>query len=486
MYSYREEPEVDQRHPLIKTLSIPAPSLLAHNLEILIQAIPETSDTSATEDAAETFLIPSLELNSSTGRISMGSFPVHRSVIYARGLQNTSALAANLPGQMIKRVIDAGWINLQDGAVSDQTSNPINLTLAESAVNCFRESLDKGLDYEHGWFDSGLAGLSAWFFDGLDGKASVLKPSIRQLVEKLCDNADRAITRQEALESEHRKIIAMPVATRDSLSQDTADWAEFGHKELRNQLDLWFGSKNWKKMVWWKLFWRVDDISSITSDVLQRAWLVEAEKEMIWLFGRLEQAGLRDPEKRIQRPVVVARESLTPTTGAFPNAPLVLGLVAPTATDQNQDSSPVKSIPRHWPQGISIARTSLSETTIPPLQALAQRLLLETLSTTLLTSSLSALVYMSLSSPSVYEAGTIAALGLVYSLRRLQGQWGLARDAWEKNVREEGRGLLRDLETRMRTMVQEGGKQSVDERAKERRFARQSVENVRRALEGLQ
>lgn len=416
----------------------------------------------------------------------MGTFPVHRSVIYARGLQNTSTLAANLPGQMIKKVIDAGWSNLQDDAVSDQSLNPINLTLAESAINSFRASVDNGLEYEHGWFDSGLVGVSAWFFDGLNGKASGLQPSLRQLVEKLCNSAERAIIRQEALDSKHRTITAMPIATRDSLGQDTADWAEFAHIELRNQLDLWFSSKNWKRLAWWKLFWRVDDISPITSDVLQRAWLVEAEKEMIWLFGRLEQAGLRDPEKRIRRPVVVMRQSLKLTTGAFPNAPMAKGLIAPTAMDPKQDRPPVESIPRHWPQGISIARSSLSATTIPPLQALAQRLLLETLSTTLLTSSLSALVYMSLSSPSVYEAGAIAALGLVYSLHRLQGQWGLARDAWEKIVREEGRSLLRGLETKMRTMVQEGGKQSIDERTKERRAARQSVENVRRALERLQ
>lgn len=431
-------------------------------------------------------MVPSLDLNSSTGRIPSGTFPVHRSIIYARGLQNTSKLPVKLSTQTIKGVIDASWINFLEGADSNQVLNPINLALAESAINSFRRSSANGLKYEHGWFQSGLAGVSAWVFNGLDGKASGLKPSFRHLVEMLCNNAERAIAQQEALESQHQARIAIPIGTRDLLDQDTARWAEFAHTELRNQLDFWFRSKNWKKMAWWKLFWRVDDISSIASDVLQRAWLVEAEKGMIWLFGRLEQAGLRDPEKRIRRPAVKP-ELPQPLVGTFPGAPLVAGLVPPTVMPQRRDISPFESILRPWPQGISHARTSLSVTTIPPLQALAQRLLLETLSTTLLTSSLSALVYMSLSSPSLYEVGTVAALGLVYSLHRLQGRWGRARDAWEKSVREEGIALLRDVEATMRTMVREGGKPIVDERVEEeRRAAKKCVEKVRKALEGLQ
>lgn len=478
--------KIDQRHPLIKTFSVPATSLRTHNLEILIQVIPDISGISAADVEAEVFLVPSLELDSPTGRIPSGTFPVHRCVIYANGLQEASVLPPKSSIKMIKGVIDGSWTNLQEAPVSDKVLNPINLVLAESAINNLRISSEDGLKYEHGWFESGLAGVSAWLFSGSDEKVGGLKSTFRQLVEMICNNAERAITQQETSESQRQAKMAIPIAMRDSFDQETARWAEFAHTELRNQLDTWFSSKSWKRMVWWKLFWRVDDISSITSEVLQRAWLVEAEKGMIWQFGRLEQAGLRDPEKRIRRPVAKL-ELPQIRTGAFPGLPLVPGLVPTTITDQGPDIPLPKSIPHPWPQGISRARNSLSTTTIPALQALAQRLLLKAFSTTVLTSSLSALVYMSLSSPSIYEAGAIAALGLVYSLRRLQGRWGLAKEEWEKNVREEGIRVLRDIETEMRTLVREGGKPIVDEKVEEEReAAKKCVEKVRKALEGIQ
>ena len=477
---------LDQRHPLIKTFSLPANSLRTHNLEILIQTIPDISGIGASGVEAEAFLVPSLELESPIGRIPSAPFPVHRSIVYANGLQEASKLPQNSPVQMIKSVIDASWTNLQEDSVADRGLNPINLALAESAISSIRISSQDGLKYEHEWFGSGLAGVSAWLFTGADGKPDGLKSDLRQLVETICYNAERAITQQEASESQRQAKVAISIPTRDSFDRDIAHWAEFAHTELRNRLDRWFSSRSWKKMAWWKLVWRVDDISSITSDVLQRNWLVEAEKGMIWLFGRFEQAGLKNPEKQVRRPP--AKLDLPQIrSGAFPGLPLVPGLVAIAPSDLEPEITPPKSTIPSWPQSISRARTFLSTTTIPPLQALAQRLLLETFSTTVATSSLSALVYMSLSSPSFYEAGTIAALGFVYSLRRLQGRWGRAKDEWEKSIREEGIRVLRYIEEEMRKMVGEGGKPVVDERGEEeRRIVRSCVKKVRKALEGVE
>lgn len=479
---------MDQRHPLIRTLSVPATGLRIHNLEILIKAVTDTSGMSATDSEGEDLLVPSLELDSSTGSIRSGTFPVHRSIIHAKGLQSTSVIPPKSPIKMIKGVVDASWTNLQEDPVSEQVLSPINLTLAESAIQNLRISSERAFQYEHGWFDSGLAGVSAWLFSGSDGKAGGLKPSLRELVETLCNNAERAIAQQEASESQRQARTAISLIIRDSFDRDIARWAELAHTELRDQLDIWFSDRSWKKMAWWQLYWRVDDISSITSDLLQRAWLVEAEKGMVWLFGRLEQAGLKDPENRMRRS---APKLDLPQirSGAFPGLPLVPGLVPMTAEDYYvaDGIAPVEPIVRPWPQEISRARTSLSVITIRPLQALAQRLLLESLSTTVLTASLSGLVYMSLSSPSLYEAGAIAALGFVYSLRRLQGRWGLAKENWEKSIREEGVRLLRHIETEMRRMVKEGGKPIVDEKAEEeRREAKISIDKVRKALDGLQ
>lgn len=46
----------------------------------------------------------------------------------------------------------------------------------------------------------------------------------------------------------------------------------------------------------------------------------------------------------------------------------------------------------------------------------------------------------------MYEAGAVAALGTVWSLRRMQGKWETARKFWEGEVREEGRKAVREVE----------------------------------------
>lgn len=51
------------------------------------------------------------------------------------------------------------------------------------------------------------------------------------------------------------------------------------------------------------------------------------------------------------------------------------------------------------------------------------------------------------------EAGAIAALGLVWTLRRLQKKWEAERENWEAEVREHGRVVLSEVEDVLRTVV---------------------------------
>jgi hypothetical protein len=60
--------------------------------------------------------------------------------------------------------------------------------------------------------------------------------------------------------------------------------------------------------------------------------------------------------------------------------------------------------------------------------------------------ALASLMYVSTLSTSVYEAGAVAALGIVWSLKRMQGKWETARKYWEGEVREEGRKAVRGVE----------------------------------------
>lgn len=376
-------------------------------------------------------------------------------------------------GYILKIVIDENWTDLQ--SVAGHSLSPINLTQAESATKSLRESLGLAAVYKRAWFGSGLASLSEWFEDGLSGQAPALKPAVRRLIEHIVEHAGEAVLLHEEETKKQIESTSIPISTRESLDQAISWWAEVSHTELRDQLGNAFIGRDWRKLLWWKLFWRVDDVSFIAENLLQQSWLVEAEKEMIWHFGRIEQTGLGDPAKLFLRPQTVVGVEARATQSSLSSLATKMGSIAHAP-----------SYVRLWPQEISHARTQLSATTIFQLQALSQRLLLEAISITFLTSSLSAQLYFAISTTSIYEAGAIAALGFVYSLHRLQSKWSSARANWEGSVMEEGRRILRDVEERMREMVRNGGRKVVDEReVKDRKLVLQRLEGVRNALEKL-
>lgn len=376
-------------------------------------------------------------------------------------------------GSMLKSVIDGNWTDLQ--SIAEHSLSLINLTQAESAIKSFRESLGLAAVYERAWFGSGLASVSEWFVEGLNGQVPVLKPAVRRLIEHIVDNSREAVLREVEETKKESECTTVPVSTRDSLDQAIIWWAEVAHTELRDQLGNAFVGRDWKKLQWWKLFWRVDDVSFIAADLLQRSWLVEAEKEMIWHFGRIEQAGLGDPAKLSLRPQTVVDAEARANQSSIPSL-----------ATEDAPSAHAPSTIRLWPQEISHARTQVSATTVFQLQALSQRLLLEAISIAFLTSSISAQLYFAISSTSIYEAGAIAALGFVYSLHSLQSKWSFARKQWEGSVMEEGRRVLKGVEERMRGMVRNGARKVIDEREIEnRKLVLQRLERVINALEKL-
>jgi hypothetical protein len=85
---------------------------------------------------------------------------------------------------------------------------------------------------------------------------------------------------------------------------------------------------------------------------------------------------------------------------------------------------------------------------------------------------------------SVFEASAVAALGLVYSLRRMQTTWEKAREQWQVEVREDGRKTLKVTEELVRWIVKVSAEKPVkeDEGVGRRRRAREAVERVREAL----
>lgn len=483
-YRYGEMANVDDRHPLVKTLSIPSATLHTHNLEILVKA-DSASDQSYGEAGATDLLVPGLETQSSaSGRLSTITFPVHKTLIYKEGLQDLGSIPkiSMHEWRMSKVIIDWSWSTLQQQSPNAQSVSPVNLALGEAAIDIFRQSLQRSVEYEHLWFDAGMSGVTAWMSDGTESQNGGIKPAIHGLLQTICNNANRAIAQEDESSVQRQIETTISVSTKNIVDQGISRWAENAHTELRDRLDSAFHSKSWSRTKWWKLFWRVDDVGYIASDILQKAWLVEAEKEMIWISGRIYQSGLLIGPPRL-RPTAVPDPDDEQTLGGHPPAPSLSDLVKKVPSYEVVEDQVFQ---HPWPQTIYHARSALSRLTVPSLQSLSQSLLLQTLSTNALTSSLSALLYVSVSTTSLYEAGAIAAVGLVWSLRRLQSRWENAKSTWEAQIREDGRRVLRSVEEVAREAVREGGMGEVDELGREARWkAREAVARAERELEEL-
>jgi hypothetical protein len=214
--------------------------------------------------------------------------------------------------------------------------------------------------------------------------------------------------------------------------QALSDWAQNAHEELQEQLDVAFSGRRWRKLGWWKLFWRVDDVGMLSSEMLTQRFLPEAQNNIIYLAGRINEVITMETKPRVTQ----HQERL-----AAPQA----------SEDRNAKPSPESVLGERWPTQIPSTRNYLLDESVPALQALAQKLVAQTLGTSALTSSLAGLAY--LSSFGAYEAAAVAALGIVWSLRRMQNKWETARSFWEGEVREEGRKAVRSVEVKMSNVL---------------------------------
>jgi hypothetical protein len=280
------------------------------------------------------------------------------------------------------------------------------------------------------------------------------KAPVRRLIASLLQNATNAIHLEEA-RALSSSLVSTTSKSATHLESSLAEWAESAHTELQEQLDLAFSSRRWRKLGWWKLFWRVDDVHMLTHDILNQRFLPSSEKSAIYLAGRIQEAN-------------------TPRS-----VPILYNQPGSSVTSNGISLSPL------WPTSIPATRAYLQNETIPALQALAQKLVFQALSTSGLTTSLGALVYFGTLTTGIYEAGAVAALGIVWSLRRMQKQWETARTFWEGEVREEGRKAVRGVETSVgKVLKQSDGADgsSVVVKGNDLTKARQLVEQATEAL----
>jgi len=453
----------------------------------------------------EAFLVPALETTaaSASGRYSTITYPVHKALVFGEGIESAMAYARYTAGQnptdashLVKLAIG---MDSQPIAAGESDVPTVNLPAAEAAINAFRQSVENAIPYEHGWLGSGMPTLADWIVQGSQATDDgTIKPAVHALIQSILADAAENIDKEDLRLSQDLAASAIPQPTRQALTHALTLWAERAHTELRDQLDHAFTNRRWRRLAWWKLFWRVDDVGMIAAEVLERCWLVAAEKELIWLAGRIQQAGLVDTTANDDDGA--PRVDVVPTRspgeqhelGASPPAPIVRDLIPPSVlaaattdvdADANTDVDARPPPPRPWPTHIAHSRYALSTRTLPDLQGLAQSLVLTALSTTTVTSALAALMYVSVSTTSVYEAGAVVAAGVVWSIWRLQGRWEGARRGWEGEVREEGRRILRVVEGAVGGVVREGGRGAEEvEGGEERRMAREAVGRGREVL----
>ncbi|OXV06301.1 hypothetical protein Egran_05930 [Elaphomyces granulatus] len=443
---YGAETSITPSH-MLPTISVPSMILKKNNIEILVSSLETRSEPEGSHFVADTFLVPTITIGTShSGRRNAVRYPVHKSIICGSGVGDLLAYSRI----MFRSDLDSdassihGVIDLPVGQEETKGNSDIAIVdtrQADEALRKFRESVENAADYEHGWTTSGVEALVKWF--STDRKND-LSPALEKLIISLLDAAERGVLSRKLRE---QKAVTVSDEVRSHLFKAISEWAERAHRELQESLEEGFATKRWRGLAWWKLFWRVDDVGAITSEILEQRYLRQAEREVIWVAGRLRQAGLLNP-----------------------SVPALDALV--------EDPGPVKGYPP-WPMEIAESRTKLRASTVSSLQALSQSLVFFSLSTTTLTSALSVLLYISMST-SMYEAGTVAAVGFVYSLRRQQKKWVKARTFWENEVREAGRSALKETEDQLRTWVHHGGR-AIE--AGTEQYAKTTIERAREALE---
>lgn len=471
---------------LLREMSVSSPGLNGRKLEILLTETNPLLDSTrgAFRNFEETALVPTVDIPaSSTGRYTPVTTPVHKALLVTDGILGAASVV-NLPLFSGKGAIAAA-VNTPGFTPEDTSALPfttIDVTTAARGLDALRQSIDKGSEYEKLWFKSNMPSITTWLTSGVTttGEA-ITKDAVRESIASVLLNTHATIQHEEARRLSSALSTQAVSSAVPTLNVALAEWAEKSHSELQVQLDQAFTGRRWRKLNWWKLFWRVDDVGTLSSEMLSQRFLPGAERNVIFLAGKIEGSGVFGAEARSKAPYAA------PTLAS--TAKPVEAAAAAAAEDAPQELMPVKESlsGTKWPAHITFTRNYLQSETVPALQALAQSLVFQSAGFSALTTSLGALMYLSTFGAS--EAGAVAALGIVWSLRRLQKKWESAREYWQSEVREEGRKAVRAVEISvgetLDKAVRDGSGANEDAMLDELGQARELVKRAEEALARL-
>jgi hypothetical protein len=505
---YGEDGESQTVNSAFRELLVPSPILRQHNLELIVSSIqvdtvsPSRSPTDS-DSILDVLLAPSLvaPVSAAEGYSSV-TYPVHKTILLGNGLPDlvnlgrfiSSTRSTAFPADLIQLAIVDGRAGPISASEKPSTDDVIlvDTQKAETAISQFRQSVNNAVAYEHSWFESNLPSLISWLSRGSDN-TSALKPSIKSFIDSvLMDTEARIDAAAVALQSQIASAL-LPDSTRSSLSQAITSWAERAHAELQDSLEGAFRG-SWSRLKWWKLFWRVDDVGMISSEIMERKWLVEAEKELIFLSGRMKEAHLinnSSPASWTKETKIadLGKDTETNSLSVTERPPVQNERTIEPPSEKRLDiySKPVPTKPPSaaipYPQRIPLSRNYFLTSDIPGLQTKAQALVMQCLTTTALTSALGGLIYTASPLTTVFESGAIAALGFVIAISRLQSKWEAARTSFEVKVRDDGRRALLGTEDDIRAILRRASQVKADESTIQSiDVAKKAVERAKEAL----
>ncbi len=454
---------------LLPEVDVASATLNGNNIEILVTEFNPLDASTHGEGLSaldEAVLVPTVDIpTSDSGRYTPITTPVHKALVIADGIIG-AAIVASTPSLHDKDEI-ATAVNLKthEDDIAGCPFIAIDVDSGSRAVAVFREGVEHAMEYQSLWSKSNLPSLVEWLRLGaLNTPDGSTKPAVRTLIASILRDTLSEIQAREAVQLAGALRSEMSTTRFVPLNKGLAEWAADAHAELQEELDIAFTGRRWRQLGWWKLFWRADDVSMLASEMVTRRFLPNAEQEVIYLAGRIDEAISPAIPEPAQYTLPAVTPSSTGAAGRHPSSRIAAGT--------------------KWPTNIPFTRGYLLSETVPALQALAQKLVLQTLGTSAMTTSLAALMY--LSSFGASEAGAVGALGLVWSLGRMQKKWEAARGFWEGEVREEGRKAVRAVEASVASVLDQDRCGEDDTTLHDLRQARVLVQRAEDALEKLQ
>lgn len=489
--------------PMVRTLLVPSPLLKRHGLEILVTGLNGAGlsgyEGANKRELESSVLVPSLSMPMTNGgRIGFVRYPVHKALIIGDGVEGAvecgQLLKAGLNPELIASAMNLSMTipAASESAVQDEKLGKIiNIDLAGHALGLFRESRANGVQFSEEWEASRVSAISQWLAEANAKTPTGLKQAVQAQIDSALQSTAQAVDQIQLERTTEVKKNTIADTKRQALREAITTWSAEAHKDLQMNMTTAFESKSWHRTAWFRLLWRIDDVAFSAADILQRSWLNETEQNLAFLSGRIVESGIATGDELKlsgveQRMLEQGTKQEMETYEAVKDHKESVAelMQMPAMLSKVQEQSGVNALfDPPWPQMLTLSRATMLHTLVPTLHRRAQTLLISTLTTISGTSALGAWIMVATGGTAAAEAGAVAALGLVWSLRRMQTKWGAKRNEFELSVRENGRRVLAEVEGQLRSVVSQGGRVAVrPEDVQTWQRARDGVDRAREAL----